>query len=147
MAGSWTSERFPQFEEAIRRLTEQHRELEDEPLHLALSYRPAQRDQQHIFLFEVIGTPRESINPERDLFEVTFASSEGFPMAENEELHLILTNPLELKVALRDGWPLAVEVVNAIRDQDYKVLYEDAVGKGVFAALQHEANQREPAHR
>ena len=70
MAGSWTADRFPQFEAAIRRLTEQHRELVDEPLHLAVSYLPAMRDQQHIFLLEVIGGPGESINPERDLFEV-----------------------------------------------------------------------------
>ena len=51
MAGSWTADRFPQFEAAIRHLTEQHRELVDEPLHLAVSYLPATRDQQHIFLF------------------------------------------------------------------------------------------------
>jgi hypothetical protein len=62
MAGSWTSERFPQFETAIRHLTDQHRELKDEPLHLAISYGPI-RDQQDIFLFEVIGSTRESINP------------------------------------------------------------------------------------
>jgi hypothetical protein len=57
MAGPWTAERFPQFEAAIRRLTDQHRGLVDEPLHLAVSYLPALRDQQHIFLFEVIGSP------------------------------------------------------------------------------------------
>lgn len=58
MAGTWTSERFPQFEPAIRRLTEQHRELEDEPLHLALGYLPRRKGQEvydGIFLFEVIG--------------------------------------------------------------------------------------------
>jgi hypothetical protein len=60
MAESWTSDGFPQFEQAIRRLTEQHRELEDEPLHLAVSDSPAERDRQDIFLFEVIGTPEKS---------------------------------------------------------------------------------------
>jgi hypothetical protein len=50
MAGPWTAESFPQFEAAIRRLTEQHRELVDEPLHLAVSYLPAIRDQQHVYL-------------------------------------------------------------------------------------------------
>ena len=34
MAGTWTSERFPQFEPAIRKLTQQHLELKVEPLHL-----------------------------------------------------------------------------------------------------------------
>lgn len=145
MAGSWTADRFPQFEAAIRRLTEQHRELVDEPLHLAVSYLPAMRDQQHIFLFEVIGDPGESINPERDLFETIFESTPGFPMGPNEQLHLILTNPRELKIALREGWSLANEVVNAIRAGDYKVLYKDEVGERVLDQLEAEARLHEAA--
>jgi len=143
MAGSWTADRFPQFEAAIRRLTVQHRELVDEPLHLALSYLPATRDQKHIFLFEVIGGAGESINPERDLFEVTFETTPGFPMGPNEQLHLILTNPQELETALREGWPLACEVVNAVRVGDYKVLYADAPGERVLTMLQAEARRQE----
>jgi hypothetical protein len=50
MAGTWISKTFPQFEKQIRNLTKQHRELKDEPLHLAISYAP-KRDQQDIFLF------------------------------------------------------------------------------------------------
>lgn len=143
MAGSWTAERFPRFEAAIRRLTEQHRELVDEPLHLAVSYLPAMRDQQHIYLFEVIGDPGESINPERDLFEAVFATSPGFPMGPNEQLHLILTNTRELEIALREGWSLAAEVVNAIRDGDYEILYKDEVGERVLNELEAEARRPE----
>ncbi len=142
MAGSWTVDSFPQFEAAIRRLTEQHRELVDEPLHLAVSYLPATRDQQHIFLFEVIGGPGESINPERDLFEAIFETSPGFPMGPNEQLHLILTNPRELEIALREGWSLASEVVNAFRARDYEVLYKDEVGERVLGKLEAEARQQ-----
>jgi len=145
MAGSWTADRFPQFEAAIRRLTEQHRELVDEPLHLAVSYLPAMRDQQHIFLFEVIGGPGESINPERDLFEAIFETTPGFPMGPNEQLHLILTNPRELEIALREGWSLASEVVNAIRARDYEVLYKDEVGERVLDKLEAEARRQEEA--
>lgn len=145
MAGSWTADRFPQFEAAIRRLTEQHRELVDEPLHLAVSYLPATRDQQHIFLFEVIGGPGESINPERDLFETIFETTPGFPMGPNEQLHLILTNPRELEIALREAWSLANEVVNAIRAGDYKVLYKDEVGERVLDQLEAEARLHEAA--
>lgn len=145
MAGSWTADRFPQFEAAIRRLTEQHRELVDEPLHLAVSYLPAMRDQQHIFLFEVIGGPGESINPERDLFEAIFETTPGFPMGPNEQLHLILTNPRELEIALREGWSLASEVVNAIRARDYEVLYKDEVGERVLDKLEAEARRQENA--
>jgi hypothetical protein len=143
MAGSWTSDRFPLFEEAIRRLTEQHRELEDEPLHLAVSYLPTKRDSQHIYLFEVIGTSGESINPEQDLFEAAFATTEGFPMGPNEKLHLVLTNPRELDIALERNWPLASEVVNAIRDGDFKVLYQDDIGQKVLDKLQAEARRLE----
>jgi len=146
MAVSWTADRFPQFEAAIRRLTEQHRELVDEPLHLAVSYLPAMRDQEHIFLFEVVGSPVESINPERDLFEAVFETTPGFPMGPNEQLHLILTNPRELEIALREGWSLASEVVNAIRARDYEVLYKDGVGGRVLDKLEAEARRREPAH-
>jgi hypothetical protein len=145
MAGPWTAERFPQFEEAIRRLTEQHRELVDEPLHLAISYLPALRDQQDVFLFEVIDSLWESVNPERDLFEVTFESSAGFPMGPNEQLHLILTNPRELDVALKEGWSLALEVVNAIRAQNFKVLYKDEIGEQVLDKLEAEARRPETA--
>jgi hypothetical protein len=145
MAGSWTADRFPQFEAAIRRLTEQHRELVDEPLHLAVSYLPAMRDQQHIFLFEVIGGPGESVNPERDLFEAIYETTPGFPMGPNEQLHLILTNPRELEIALREGWSLASEVVNAIRARNYEVLYKDDVGKRVLDKLEAEARRQEAA--
>src|SRR5436309_13049248 len=98
MAGSWTSERFPQFEQQIRELTEKHRQLEDEPLHLAVSYGP-HRDQQDIFLFEVIGG-LESISPEADLFEAAFESVPGLSTGFAQRLHLVLTNPSELKQAL-----------------------------------------------
>src|SRR5262245_51431672 len=101
MAGSWTSEKFPQFETAIRRLTDQHRELEDEPLHLAISYGP-NRDQQDIFLFEVIGRTGHGVSPERELFETTFYASPSFPMEPNQRLHLILTDPQEVETALRE---------------------------------------------
>lgn len=143
MAGPWTLDRFPQFEQAIRRLTDQHRELEDEPLRLALSYFPATRDRQDIFLFEVIDSPGERVGLERELFEVTFESSRGFPMREDELLHLVLTNPRELETALREGWPLAIEVVNAIRAGDYKVLFSDEAGERVLTMLQAEASRRE----
>ncbi len=145
MAGTWSADRFPQFEAAIRRLAEQHRELVDEPLHLAIAYHPALRDQQHIFLFEVVGGPGESINPERDLFEVVYETTPAFPMGPNEQLHLVLTNPQELEVALREGWYLAVEVVNAIQARDYEVVYKDEVWERVLDKLQTAARHQEAA--
>lgn len=143
MAGSWTADRFPQFEADIRRLAEQHRELEDEPLHLAISYLPPVRDQQDIFLFEVISGSSEVNSPERDLFEATFTATPGFPMAPGQQLHLIMTSPGELKKSLQEGWERAWEVVRAIRFKDYQVLHSDDVGRKALAMLQAAAQQEE----
>jgi hypothetical protein len=146
MPGSWSTDRFPQFADAIRRLTEQHRELEDEPLRLAISYLPAGRDPQDIYLFEVVETPDASISASGDLFEVEFATSPGFRMGADEQLHLILTNPRELETALKNAWPLAVELTIAIHDGDYQVLFQDAVGQEALARLQEAANRPLAAH-
>ncbi len=145
MAGSWTSERFPQFEQPIRALTEKHRQLEDEPLHLAISYGP-HRDQQDIFLFEVIGG-EESINPDRDLFEATFESVPGLQTGFGQRLHLVLTTPPELKQALEERWPLAKEVVSAIRSGDYEILHKDKVGDGMLKRIRAAANRHKEASR
>jgi hypothetical protein len=142
MAGTWTTERFPQFAEPIRRLTEQHRQLDDEPLHLAISYGPP-RDDHDIFLFEVIGGA-ESINPEGDLFEATFLPASGFPMAPGQKLHLILTNRQELEEAVRNGWPLAMEILQSLRSAaDHQVLYADDSGRELLDHLRAEAKGRE----
>src|SRR5437868_3177104 len=132
MAGEWTSERFPQFEPAIRRLTEQHRALEDEPLHLALAYLPRRNGQevyQGIFLFEVIGGAANCFGQSGDLFEATFEAAPGLLTGFDQTLHLILTTPRELDEALKEGWPLAAEITDAVRRDDYKVLYNDPVGR------------------
>jgi hypothetical protein len=145
MSGSWTADRFPQFETAMRRLIEQHLELEDEPLRLAIAYLPANREPRHIFVLEVIHAFGESLNPERDLFEVTYEATPGFPMGPDEQLHLILTNPRELKTALRESWPQSVELVEAIRAGDYEVLFEDRIGKRTLAMLRAEVSHQEAA--
>ena len=138
MAGSWISERFPQFEKAVRRLTEQHRELKDEPLHLAVCYGPM-RNERDIFLFEVIGNTAEPMSFERDLFEITFSSTPEFPMGAKERLHLILANPQELETALHEHWPLALEIAKAMHSRgDHEVLFADRIGKRLLALIQAE---------
>lgn len=143
MAGSWITDRFPSFAEDLRRLVAQHREIEDQPLHLALAYQPAARDPQHIFLFEVIGGTHWEPNSEGDLFETSFLAASGFPLAPGQELHLILTNERELEVALREHWPLAEEIVAAVRDGDYQVLHLDEVGRRELDRIQASARTPE----
>src|SRR5437899_1742748 len=104
MAGKWTTERFPQLANQIQALVEQHRALEDEPLHLAVTYNH-ERDAQDIFLLEVVSNfGGGEVDPDCQLFEVTFGPTLAFPMSPSEKLHLVLTNPTEFRIALRDNW-------------------------------------------
>src|SRR4051794_11373966 len=102
MAGKWASEMFPQVEPALRRLTQQHRELEDEPLHLAIAYLPVRQGKEvhdGIYLFEVIGGAVDGLGERGELFENTFEAVPGLPTGFNQPLHLILTTPRELDEA------------------------------------------------
>jgi hypothetical protein len=147
MPRTWTTERFPQFESQIRRLTEQHCELDGEPLHLAISYAPG-RDQQDIFLLEVIGgNGAERVSLDRELFETTFASAPGFPMPPTQRLHLVLTNRHEFDVALDEKWPSVVEILDAILLGDYVVLFQDETGTELLNRILAESHRMEGALR
>jgi hypothetical protein len=150
MASEWISETFPQFEPAIRQLTEQHRALEDEPLHLALAYLP-RRDgrevERGIFLFEVIGGAADRFGQSGDLFEAAFDAVPGLPTGFDRTLHLILTTPRLLAEALTEDWPLAVEVADAVRRNDYKVLHNDRVGQRVLRQIRAASRPRNRAAR
>jgi hypothetical protein len=143
MAGTWTTERFPQFEQAIRRLTNQHRELQDEPLHLAIAYQPAPpREQQDVYLFEVIGGLGES-SPDKELFEVVFDPNGRLQTNFTQQLHLILTRPAEFKSAMEEHWPSADEIVQAVRNGDYEMLHADMEGKEILERLAGNVSRRE----
>ncbi len=147
MASTWTKERLPQFEAALRRLIKQHGELEGEPLYLAMAYLPrrnARTLDDEIFLFEVIGGIVERLDLPGDLMEATFESVPGLPTGFDLPLHLILANPREMEKALAEDWPLAAEIADAVRRGDYKILHEDAVGKKVLRQIRatRQAHQR-----
>ncbi len=137
MAGTWTADKLPQFEPAIRQLTEQHRELEDEPLHLALAYLPI-RDRkklEEIFLFEVIGIAADLSGDAGEVLEATFEPVPGLPTGFSQALHLILTTPRGIEKALRNGDALALKVADAVQRGDFKVLHTDSIGSSVLKQL------------
>jgi hypothetical protein len=146
MAGTWTSERFSHFASAIRQLAEQHRQLKDEPLHLALSYGP-EREPQDIFLLEVVGGNGDRLAEDRELFETVFTPSSGFPLGAGQKLHLLLTTPAELETALREGWPSAKEVRGAVECGDAEVLFADEVGHRILSWLRPGARPAEGTAR
>ncbi len=140
MASTWCAEEFPRFEQSVRKLAQQHRELKDEPLYLALCYGAA-RAPHDIFLLEVIGHGLEEIvSPERELFETTFTPTPGFPMDLDQRLHLILTNPEEFAVAVRDRWPSATEIIDVVHAGDYQVLHANKIGKRLLNNIIQQKN-------
>lgn len=135
MAG-FTATRFPDLESQIKELAKRHLELEDEPLHLAMTYDPG-RDQEDIFLFEIISNfGHDSIDPDKEIFETSFPSSPDFPMG-NRRLHLVLTNPPEFQKALEQNWEAIGELRLAIQFENYEILYSDKLGDDLLKELRN----------
>jgi hypothetical protein len=131
----WTLSRFAHLEGQLRELADQHREFKDEPLHLALAYDPG-RSESDVHLFELLGNfGRNEVSDEGKLFEVSFDLTrnpiDGLP----QRLHLILSNPVEMKAALEQHWPTAEEIRNAVRRGDFEVLHEDETGHTLMDQL------------
>lgn len=117
---------FPDLMGEVQHLVEEHRQLTDEPLLLAIYYKP-DRETQDVFLFEVIENfGAGAVNPDRELFEVTYNSTSGFVLEPSQRLHLVLTNPREFETAIQEKWPLLEELRRAIRAGDFRVLYSDS---------------------
>jgi hypothetical protein len=132
-------DRFPHLEAALRELVQAHQELDaNEPLHLAIAYEPA-RDQEDVFLFELVGNfGANLVDPDRRFLETTFAGERVFPEGGHvPDLRVLLTSPTELDVALREHWPAAVELRDAISKGRYDVLSQDPVGEGALGRLTH----------
>ena len=113
---------FPAFEKHVKELVEDHQRLKDEPLLLAVYYAP-DREPHHVFLLEVLERfGSNSVDQDRELFEVTYESTPAFPLASDQRLHLILTNPTELRKALEENWASVAELRGAKRSGRWKVI-------------------------
>jgi hypothetical protein len=119
----------------VEALVNHHRALRDEPLLLAIYYEPG-RDPQDIFIFEVIeGFGAGAIDPDQNLFEVTYNSTSSFPLPPGRRLRLVLTNPQEFAVAARDNWPLLAELRDAVRAGNSLTVYSDPAHPQLEAQL------------
>ena len=136
MASTLTAVRYPKYKKELRALAAQHKELKDEPLHLAVAYDPG-RDREDMFLFEIIGRLETGEpNPEKELFEVTFQSSPAYEMPFEGRLHLILTSPQEFQEAVAKRWKLAGEFSKAVKRGDFAILHSDKVGRKMMQLVQ-----------
>ena len=121
--------------DALKGVALRHREIEDEPLQLALIYR-ADGDSANLSLFEVHDNfGRNEVDEDRQFFEFGFGPATSLPLADIQKVRLILTNPVELRVALDEGWPSALEVRDAVRRGDFEALFADEVGTALLELL------------
>ncbi len=135
MVVSWTAQRFPKISKQIKALARKHRGLKGEPLHLAIAYAP-QDDSDDVVLFEVVGgLGLEEVSPEKDLFKVSFESSPALQMETGQQLHIVLTNPTEAQVAVKQQWPLLSELRRALQRGSAEVLYKDKEGGRLMELL------------
>ena len=119
---------FSYFETSIRDLVESHKELEEEKLLFAVYFEPNRKEcLRDVFLFEVFdGWHQNTVSAERDFWEVIYGPTEAFPMDRGQQLHLILTNPVELEVGLNENWPLACEIRSAVKQKNYDLIFCDS---------------------
>jgi hypothetical protein len=107
----------------LRKLVEEHRQLADEPLLLAVYFEP-KRNPEDVFLFEIIdGFAGGRVDEERKLFEVSYSGTESFPMMPGKKLHLVLTNPTEFEAACQEDWPSLREIREAVKAGHSETLY------------------------
>lgn len=129
------AQKFPAYLSAVKSLVDQHRKLKHEPLHLAIYYAP-KRHVNDVFLLEVIDRfGDKSVDTQKKLFELSYGSTPGFPLPENRNLRLVLTNPAEFQVAAREKWKSFLELKDANEREAAEILYLDPLGRKLAELL------------
>ena len=124
---------YPEYQEQVQELVEQHRERRKDRLHLAVYFGPANRKRSDIYLFEVIedfGGGR--IDPQKKLFAFAYGSTPGLPLPEGVSLWMVLTNPSELDVAIEQNWAGIGDIRKAKNAGRAIVIHADAKGKRLW---------------
>ena len=102
-------------DDALGHLIEDHRKLENQPLHLAVSYHPCAA-QEDLVLFEVSENfAGNQVNEEKEFMKVWVAQSPEFTVIGATNFYLLLTNPVEFEVGLTEGWPEVLELKESIQ--------------------------------
>ena len=126
---------FNEYNLQMRELIEYHLQLPEIRVILALRFQP-ERLPEDVFLFEVIDNFGAGLlDDKKTLFEIAYDSSEEFPMKAHSQLHLVLTHPVEIDLALREQWPSAQEIRNAVLAGKCETLFSDAEGKQILERL------------
>lgn len=120
---------FPNHRRDIEELVHQHAQADDQKIVLAVYFAPDEQSDD-VYLLEVVdgfGFNEPSID--RELMETMYTAKAGFPLPQDALLHLVLTSPAELSIALRDRWSSAQPLINAVRAGRFEFIYGDEVGR------------------
>ena len=129
---------YPDYQQQVERLVSQHRQLEHQPLLLALYY-AQDSDPQGVYLLEVISQfGYNEVSEDQDMFEIEYNSSPGFLLPAGSRLHILLTNPVELQAAVDQKWSALSPVQQAIRQGRCRVIHEEPAGSEALALLREE---------
>lgn len=128
---------YPDYSAQVRDLVEQHRELVEEPLLLAVYYAP-DRDTNDVFLFEVLDNFKgSSIEYDGDLLEVLYGATPHFSLPDRDSrLHIVLSSPEELREAATKHTQRFQELKKAFSEGRAEILYHDPEQNGLEKVFQ-----------
>ncbi len=129
---------YPDRLEDVKRLIEQHRQLEHQPLLLAIYFAQNQAPDS-VYLLEVISQfGYDEVSDDKVLFEMSYGSTDGFRLPSSGRLDILLTNPMELCVAVEQGWASLSPLLSAVRADQYLVIYKADQGSELLGLLRRE---------
>ncbi len=132
---------FPDRLHDVKRLVDQHSQLKHQKLLLAIYFdRPQAPESVH--LLEVISQlGYDEVSGDRELFEMSYGSTEGFGVPVGSRLSIILTNAIELRIAIKEEWDALKPVLAAVEagQEHYRVVYKSGEGDNLAALLRREA--------
>lgn len=122
-------------ENLLTSLIEEHKEIENQPLHLAIAYRLGDSASE-LYLLEVsenFGGNR--VSDEKLFLKAWVAQPPDFRFHEATEFYLVLTNLAEFSTAISETWSQISELKWSIEKGLAKKLFSDEQGEKLWAQL------------
>ena len=124
--------RFPDYLEQVEALVDDHRQLKDHALVLAIYYE-VPSNPQDVYVLEVLlglGVPSDTKDfiptDDTDFFDAEYGSTDGFPMDNDSQLHLVLTSTVTFMYAKDWNWPQYQLIHEAVQKGRYRLIYKDS---------------------
>lgn len=129
--------KYPNYLDQVRDLVEQHRELAEEPLLLAIYYAP-DREPEDVFLIEVLDNFRGSaLEASGDILEVLYGQTELFVLEQKSAmLHILLSNPDEFRNAVAHATSRIKELIEAFGNGTAQIIYDSGKCNKIVEVIQ-----------